>query len=81
MKAIDRRLRRLENRHFPPVDEEALRIASEIRERRGRHLEAEGWPFIEDDRPQEDLRGMTIAGALRNLRFGRREVQPTVGSI
>lgn len=73
MKALDKRLRRLENRTFPPEDEERLRVVAQIRERQRRHFEADGRSFVEDDRPRKDLRGMTIAEIIRHRRFGRRE--------
>ena len=47
MKAIDRRLRRLEEQARPQVNERDQRIAEVLRERRRRRLEAAGLPFKE----------------------------------
>jgi hypothetical protein len=47
MRTIIRRLRRLEERFVPPVDEEGQRLAELLRERRRRRLEASGQPFEE----------------------------------
>jgi len=45
MKAIDRRLRRLQERFAPQEDEEVRSLVTLLRERRRRRLEASGEPF------------------------------------
>jgi hypothetical protein len=45
MRAIGRRLRRLEDRVAPRPNEEDFRLANILRERQGRRLEAAGEPF------------------------------------
>jgi hypothetical protein len=70
MKAITNRLRRLENRFVPCESEESRKLfslAAQIRERRRRRLEREGRPF--EDKPREDLRGLTLAQVIRRSRF------------
>jgi hypothetical protein len=51
MRAISRRLRRLEDRVAPRPNEEDFRLANILRERLRRLLEAAGEPF--DDTPPE----------------------------
>jgi hypothetical protein len=71
MNALTRRLHKLERQAFPPEDMALLKVVEQIRERRRRRLEAEGLPFEEDYRPDRDLRGLTIAEAIRGRRFGQ----------
>jgi predicted RNase H-like nuclease (RuvC/YqgF family) len=78
MKAIDRRLRRLEERLAPQENEEVRRLVAQLRERRRRRAEASGEPF--EIRPCESLtddqnRPLSIADILRSGR--RRAVAPT----
>jgi hypothetical protein len=68
VKAIVRRLRRLENQAMPIVNERGETLAEVVRQRRRRRLKAEGLPF--DDRSRE-----TFAGAQslsEAIRMGRR---------
>ncbi len=72
MKAIDRRLRWLEERLAPQENEEAGRLVALLRERRRRRAEASGEPF--EERPCEwhvdDQNGpLSVADILR---MGRR---------
>jgi hypothetical protein len=60
MSALARRLRRLEQRTFPPEDAEGFKVVAQIRERRRRYMEEQGLPFEEDDDPAEDLRGLSL---------------------
>jgi hypothetical protein len=53
MNALTRRIRKLEQRVFPPDDEDLRTIAERIKERRRRRLEEQGLPFEEDERPPE----------------------------
>jgi hypothetical protein len=74
MKAIDRRLRRLQERFAPQENEEVRSLVTLLRERRRRRAEANGEPF--DERPSEwhidDQNGpLSIADILRS---GRRRV-------
>ncbi len=74
MKAIDRRLRRLEENFAPQENEEVGRLVALLRERRRRRLEASGEPF--ESGPSERLsddqdRPLSIADILRS---GRRRV-------
>jgi hypothetical protein len=68
MKAIRRRLRKLEDQTFPPEDVEGLKIVAEIRERRRRDMEARGLPFEEDEQA-EDLRGWSLPEILKRRRI------------
>ena len=75
MKAITRRLRRLEERLAPQANEHAQRAADIIRERRRRRLEAAGLPF--DDL---DWKRITAATGPRlsiaeTLRMGRQRLR------
>jgi predicted RNase H-like nuclease (RuvC/YqgF family) len=74
VKAIDRRLRRLEDRFAPEENEEVRSLVALLRERRRRRLEASGEPFevraceaLTDDQN----RPLSIADILRS---GRRRV-------
>ena len=71
MKAIDRRLRRLEESFAPEENEQGESLADLIRERRRRRLEASGEPL--EDRPCEVIydedRPLSVADILRS---GRR---------
>jgi predicted RNase H-like nuclease (RuvC/YqgF family) len=74
MKAIDRRLRRLEERLAPQENEEVGRLVELLRERRRRRAEASGEPF--EVRSCEALtldqnRPLSVADILR---CGRRRV-------
>jgi hypothetical protein len=74
MKAIDRRLRRLEARLAPQENEEVRRLVALLRERRKRRSEASGETF--DERPYQGFtadrdRPISIADILRS---GRRRV-------
>ena len=78
VKAIDRRLRRLQERLAPQENEEVVRLVALLRERRRRRLEASGEPFevraceaLTDDQN----RPLSIADILRTGR--RRAVAPT----
>ena len=62
MRAIDRRLRRLQERFAPEVREEDFRLVTLLRERRRRRLEASGEPF--ESRPCEQRRRVGISLAL-----------------
>ena len=74
MKAIDRRLRRLQDRFAPELTEEDFRLVKLLRERRRRRLEASGVPL--EVRPRErfvddQTRRLSVADILR---MGRRRV-------
>jgi len=63
VKAISRRLSKLENRYVPRKSEEPS-IADLMRERRRLRLEREGRPV--EDTPREDLpAGLTLSEAIR----------------
>jgi len=64
MKAITRRIRRLEDR-FVPRDAEGSPLADLLRAREKCWAEMEGRPYVEEDEPREDTRGMTLAEVLR----------------
>ena len=70
MKAIARRVARLEDRLIPQEDPEARRLVELLRERRRRRLEAEGLPFHERPPlpPTNDGRPWTLADILRSGR-------------
>jgi hypothetical protein len=68
MKAITRRVRRLEQRLLPQANDEWQRLVSIIRERRRRRLEAAGLPF-------DDQHGKT--SPRRDNRRGRSGLPPT----
>jgi hypothetical protein len=68
MKAIDRRLRRLQERFAPQENEEVRSLVALLRERRRRRLEKSGEPF--ESRPCERLtdeqtRHLSVADVLR----------------
>jgi hypothetical protein len=65
MSALARRLRRLEQRTFPPKDAEGFKVVAQIRERRRRYMEEQGLPFEEDE---EDLRGLSLPEILIRAR-------------
>ena len=74
MKAIDRRLRRLQERFAPQENEEVRSLVALLQERRRHRLEASGEPF--ESRPCEHLtddqiRHLSVADVLRR---GRRRV-------
>jgi hypothetical protein len=68
---LDRRLRRLENRFHPRESAESI-IAAQIRERRRLRIEKEGRP-VEEERSREDVRGLTLAQAIRKCRSAALE--------
>ncbi len=71
MKAIDRRLRRLEESFAPQENEEVGRLVKLLRERRRRRLEASGEPF--ELRPCERFTDQTRYLSIADiLRMGRR---------
>ena len=74
MKTLNTRLRRLEDRLVPRVDEESVRLAVLVRERRRRRLEASGEP-VEIEQPGNSSAPQcgfqTIAETLRS-RFQQR---------
>jgi hypothetical protein len=74
MKAIDRRLRRLEESFAPQENEEVGRLVALLRERRRRRLEASGEPF--ESRPCERFTEDqdTPQSVADVLRMGRRRV-------
>jgi hypothetical protein len=78
MKAIDRRLRRLEERFAPPENEEVGRLVALLRERRRRRAEACGEPFevrLCERFTDDQNRHLSVADILRR---GRRcAVAPT----
>jgi hypothetical protein len=71
MKALDRRVRRLEASLTPPGNEEVERLVALLRERRRRRLEASGEPF--EVRPYKVIHDedwpLSVADVLR---MGRR---------
>ena len=72
MKAIDRRLRRLEESFTPQENEEVRRLVELLRARRRRRLEAGGEPFesLPCERFTDDqTRHLSVADVLR---IGRR---------
>ena len=74
MKAIDRRLRRLEESFAPQENEEVGRLVALLRKRRRRRLEADGELF--ESRPCErftddQTRHLSVADVLR---MGRRRI-------
>ena len=71
MKAVIRRLRRLEEKFVPQEDRESQRVADLIRERRRRRFEASGQPFKDEPRavaPPGSGRRLSIAETLRRGR-------------
>jgi hypothetical protein len=79
VKAIVRRLRRLEDQARPIVNERGQTPAEVVRERRRRRLDTAGLPFDEglplDDRPREIFAGtQTLVEAIRIGR--RRAMEP-----
>jgi hypothetical protein len=70
VKAINRRIRRLEERLAPREDLESCRLADVLYERRRRRAEATGEPF-DDPPPERRIRGPRISIA-ETLRLGRR---------
>ena len=63
MKAIARRIRRLEDRFVPKDDPAERRLVELLRERRRRRYEAEGKTYVPP--PPMDTRGLSIAEILR----------------
>lgn len=68
MKAVVRRLRRLEHQARPIVNERGQTQAEVVRARRRRRLEAQGLPF--EDRPRESFAGALSIAEI--IRMGRR---------
>ncbi len=76
MKAIDRRLRRLEESFAPQENEELGRLVELLRERRRRRAEASGEPFEVRpcaSRTDDQERPLSIADILRSGRRGVAE--------
>src|SRR6266853_5478527 len=74
MRTMIRRVRRLEERFAPRVDEEKRSLAAMIRERRRRRLAAEG-RAPEADRPplvDDGYRLRTLSEAIRHVRVRRQ---------
>jgi hypothetical protein len=71
MKAITGRLRRLETRFVPQVNEGVRRAADILRERRRRRLEAAGQPF-EETRPEVASPGSGYLSIAETIRERRR---------
>jgi hypothetical protein len=74
MKAIDRRLRRLEESLTPQENEEVARLVELLRARRRRRLEASGepaesWPY--ERLTNNQTRHLSVAEVLR---MGRRRI-------
>jgi hypothetical protein len=75
MKAIDRRLRRLQERFAPQENEEVRSLVALLRERRRRRLEASGEPcesWRSERLTDDQTRHLSVADALR---MGRRRVE------
>jgi hypothetical protein len=72
MKAIDRRLRRLQDRFAPEVREEDFRLVKLLRERRRRRLEASGEPFEELPPKNCDRSGLQSISEILRSRYARR---------
>ena len=76
MKAVIRRLRRLEERFVPQEDQETQRVADLLRQRRRRRLEANGELFEDEPRAVGSPgsgRRLSIAETLRRGRQRARE--------
>ena len=74
MRAIDRRLRRLEASLTPQENEEVRSLVTLLRERRRRRLEASGEPFESWSRERltdDQTRHLSVADVLR---MGRRRI-------
>lgn len=71
MRAVVRRLQRLEERFAPQVDLASQRLADLLRERRWRRLEASGEPFDELDWASLGLPPGTRLSASETLRLAR----------
>jgi 16S rRNA A1518/A1519 N6-dimethyltransferase RsmA/KsgA/DIM1 with predicted DNA glycosylase/AP lyase activity len=69
MRALRKRLCRLENRLIPRPEVESALVAL-LRTRQERHAEAEGRPYIEE--PYEDLSGLTLVQILQRRRLARQ---------
>ena len=77
MKAIDRRLRRLQESLAPQENEEVGRLVALLRERRRRRLEASGEPLesgLRERLSDDQTRHLSVADVLRMGR--RRGVAP-----
>jgi len=77
VRAMTRRIRRLETRLSPQVDQQALGIAKVLYERRRNRANAEGVHF--NDRPPTPLPGpyLSVAETLRRRRELRRAIPVT----
>lgn len=74
MRAIVRRLRKLEERFTPVVDQESQRWVAIIRERRRKRLEAAGIPYVEPVyEPLYDERGRRLTCWAEILRARRSQ--------
>jgi hypothetical protein len=74
MRAVIRRLQRLEERLVPQVDLASQRVAGLLRERRRRRLEASGQPFEDSsltNLPTAPRRCLSVAETLRLRRRQR----------
>jgi hypothetical protein len=69
MKAIHKRLGRLEDKLIPSTATESPLVAL-LRERQKRHAEADGRPYEEE--PWEDLRGLSVVQVLQRGRLAHR---------
>jgi hypothetical protein len=78
MKAIDKRLRLLEDQ-FVPRERGPFPLVLELRARQRRRAELEGLPYEEDDEPRDDVTYFTIADVLRS-RYRRPEAPSDDGS-
>jgi hypothetical protein len=73
MKALTRRVRRIEQRTFTPENEQLRKVLVEIKERRRRYLEEQGLPFEERESLPlvlPDGRCPNLIDVLRHARFG-----------
>jgi hypothetical protein len=69
MKAIHKRLGRLEDKLIPPHEVESPLVAL-IRARRRRRAEAESRPYVEES--HEDLRGISLVQIIQRRRLARQ---------
>ena len=81
MKAVIRRLRRLEEAFMPQVDLAAQRLSDLLRERRRRRLEASGEPFDELDWASLGLPPGTRLSESETLRLARPLIREGVTSV
>jgi len=75
MKAVVRRLRKLEEKFTPVVNRESQRLVAIIRERRRKRLEAAGIPYVEPVyEPLFDEHGRRLTGWAEILRARRAQL-------